>query len=221
MITTEEYPTLIIAATSLVTTLWMFMSMLVPINGTEMLPATQVFAFGGPSGSWYNSALFTEWLLYSTFSFIEFIFWMIMGAVGPLYFTYWAYLTLWASIVLYLLPVIFNIVHGTQEPESWVEHGALAHLVVDLVVWVGNGVVHVLFFKKMVLYEGKKFQGSLWELLFWPEIEDVVKCECDPCYIHKHLKKEQKEVDFATCYKNCEIKCPALFKLKTKGDKVT
>ena len=79
---------------------------------TEMIPLTDVFAISGVTGSMYFGAMFTEWLLYFTFSNVELILWLFMDAIGPIYFIYWSYITLWASLVLYALPWIFIIVYA-------------------------------------------------------------------------------------------------------------
>ena len=57
----------------------------------------------------------------------------------------------------------------------------MIHLIIDLIVWVYTFLVHMLMFKKMVLYEGKSITGNLWNALFWPETEDIIGCKCDPC----------------------------------------
>ena len=137
---------------------------------------------------------------------------MIMGAVGPLYFIVWAYLSLWGSMVLYILPPIFLIVYASQTAD-FVTNGTLAHLIIDITVWLYTFVIHILYFRPMVIYAGKGIIGNLWSAIFWPEIEAASECRCDPCKINKHLPKKAREIKFALCTKSCIEKCPAAVKL--------
>jgi len=162
-----------IAVTTWLGVIWLFISMLVQMgNHTTELPVAQVFSTLSGQYFWLHLAFLFEWIALVVIAVVEFIAWLVAMFGDPMFFVIWAYVSMWGSAILYILPVIFIIIHsinhGTSNTVNWTTDGGLPHLIIDLFIWVLTGLFHYFFFPELVV-QYSQLLGDRLQGVFAPE----------------------------------------------------
>jgi hypothetical protein len=155
-----------IAVTTWIGVIWLFISMFVQMgNNTQDLPVSRVFS--GLTGNyfWLHLAFLMEWIALIIVAVVEFIAWLVAMFGDPMFFVIYAYISLWGSAILYILPVIMIIIHsinhGTSNTVNWTTDGGLPHLIIDIFIWLITGLFHYFFYPELVIQYSQQLGDRL------------------------------------------------------------
>ena len=122
---------------------------------TTELPAAHVFSNLTGTYFWLHLAFLMEWIALVAVALVEFIAWLVAMFADPMFFVIYAYISMWASAILYILPVILIIIHSINRPtrneKNWTTDGGLPHLIIDLFLWVLTSLFHYFFYPDLVV----------------------------------------------------------------------
>jgi Na+/proline symporter len=106
-----------------------------------------------------------EWIALIIVAVVEFIAWLVAMFGDPMFFVIYAYISLWAAAILYMLPVILIIVHsvnnGTSNTINWTTDGGLPHLIIGIFIWLITGLFHYFFYPELVVQYSQQLGDRL------------------------------------------------------------